>query len=96
MFTGIVEEKGKVLTLKKAKNLYVLEIQAPRIAYDLKAGDSVCVSGVCLTATKVKTGQISFDIMRATIEASSLGFLRPGNFVNCERALKVGSRFSFF
>ena len=93
MFTGIVEEQGFVEDIKKRKNLCVLKLRVRRIASGLKKGDSVCVSGVCLTVTNIRQRVLTFDIMLETIRRSNLKELQRGSRVNLERALKAGGRF---
>ena len=94
MFTGIVEEKAKVVHLKKSKDIYVLDITARRISKGLRIGESVAVNGVCLTVTKIQSPRIFFDIMRESLLATSLGQLKSGDWVNCERAISNHSRFN--
>ena len=94
MFTGIIEEQGKVISLRRKTNLTVLELQAGTITRGLKLGESVAVNGVCLTVTKLKNKIISFDIMKETIERTTLKTLRPLSVVNLERALLPTARFS--
>lgn len=93
MFTGLIEEQGRVETLEKHQNLFVLKISAPKILKDTKRGDSIAVNGVCLTVVEVKNPRsLSFEMMKETIEKTALQDLRSGSWVNLERALKAGSR----
>lgn len=92
MFTGIIEESGIVATLKPVKNLVTLKVKAKKVVKDLKPGDSVAVNGVCLTATQTKGGTIIFDLMKESLDKTTLGSLKPGDKVNLEPALKFGSR----
>lgn len=94
MFTGIVEEIGAVERLKTEKNLAVLTIKAPKIARHVVLGESVSVDGVCLTVTKINKNLLSFDMMRETLNATTLGLLKKAANVNLERALALGGRFS--
>jgi riboflavin synthase len=93
MFTGIVEEFATVVRLTQRPNLCVLEVKADKISRGTKAGESIAVNGVCLTATKIRQKTLTFDIMKATILSTTLKELRPKMRVNLERALKAGSRF---
>ena len=93
MFTGIIEEIGVVASLIKERNLFVLAVKTTKTLPGTKAGDSVAVEGVCLTVTKIKGQILTFDIMKETIESSTLKSLRTGHKVNLERALKATSRF---
>lgn len=92
MFTGIIEEKGAVQSLEHKKNLIVLKIAAGKIASGTKTGDSVSVEGVCLTVTKKQGRVLSFDVMKETIDKTTLKYLNPRSQVNLERSLKVNSR----
>jgi len=58
---------------------------------DIKEGDSVSVNGVCLTVNKIKGSFLNFDVSNETLRVSNLKFLKRGDFVNLERALKAGS-----
>lgn len=92
MFTGIIEESGIVATLKPVKDLVTLKVKAKRVVKDLKPGDSVAVNGVCLTATQTKGGTIAFDLMKESLDKTTLGSLKSGDKVNLERAMKFGQR----
>ena len=92
MFSGIVEGIGVVKGLEYKKNLFVLKISAKKILKGTKISDSVSVDGVCLTVTKIKEGIFYFDVMKETIDKTTLKYLRPNHGVNLERALKVNSR----
>lgn len=93
MFTGIIEETGKVMGIKKGNRAAFLTIGCNEISKDLKAGDSVAVNGVCLTAAWVETNRFGADVMNETLSRSVLGSLRVGCLVNLERAMAAGSRF---
>lgn len=88
MFTGIVEETGKVVSVRSDK----LVISADVVLEDLKFGDSIAVNGVCLTATAVTADSFSVDVMPETSERSSIQRLKPGDRVNLERAMTLGGR----
>ena len=83
MFTGIVEEIGKIAGIQKGAKSAVLTIQAEKVLEDVHIGDSIAVNGVCLTVT-------SFD---ETLQRSSLGSLSIGSSVNLERAMAANGRF---
>lgn len=99
MFTGIIEEVGKVLSVAVGARSASLTIEGNRIFEDVKLGDSIAVNGVCLTvnafAKKGKDGGGSFtaDVMSETLRRSTLGQLRPGSSVNLERAMPADGRF---
>ncbi|MQY54998.1 MAG: riboflavin synthase [Dehalococcoidia bacterium] len=89
MFTGIVEEVGKVRAARPGQ----LTIAAQKVLEDTKLGDSIAVNGVCLTVTEVSPDSFSVDVMPETLRRTNLGALRPGDGVNLERPLAVGGRF---
>ncbi len=93
MFTGIIEEKGKIKAIKRGAASSVLQIAGSVIFDDLKIGDSVAVNGVCLTATKIEGGAFEADVMHETLDRTGLGSLRPGSAVNLERAMAAEGRF---
>ncbi|HSA31616.1 MAG TPA: riboflavin synthase [Candidatus Omnitrophota bacterium] len=92
MFSGIVEEKGTVQAINRMKNLITMDIEGRRVVRGVKIGDSIAVNGVCLTVVKIRGGVLTFDLMKETLDATTLGFAEPGTEVNLERALKVNSR----
>ena len=93
MFTGIIEEIGKVLGIQKGTNSAVLSVQASEITEDVRIGDSVAVNGVCLTVTSISSNGFTADVMHETLNRSSLGNLRIGKPVNLERAMAANGRF---
>ena len=93
MFTGIVETLGIVKAIENKENLIILKIDAKTLASKIKLGDSVAINGVCLTATARKGQVISFDLMKETIEKTSLKQVGVGSKVNLELALRADSRF---
>lgn len=93
MFTGLVEETGRIRSIQRGAHSAVLSIQAAGILDDLSVGDSVAVNGVCLTATTVDTSGFTADVMHETLNRSSLGALVPGSAVNLERAMAANGRF---
>ena len=92
MFTGIVRERGRVVSAEQSKNSrgVTLRIEAPATAAASKAGDSIAVAGCCLTATAVENGSLAFNAVPETIARSNLGGLAEGAEVNLEPALRVG------
>ena len=93
LFTGIIEEKGRVKSIKHGASSAVLEIEAKNIMDDVKVGDSIAVNGVCLTATSVSPSGFTADVMAETLRRSSLGKLISGSYVNLERAMAANGRF---
>jgi len=93
MFTGIIEELGKVVNLRKEKDSFILAIKAFRVRGDLSIGDSLSVNGVCLTVTSLKGNEtVEADVMPETLRRTNLEDLRPGDKVNLERALMPSGR----
>jgi riboflavin synthase len=92
VFTGLVEEVGRVSRLEQGEMLS-LSISAGRAAEDTREGDSVSVNGVCLTVGKADGRTLSFYAMPETLRRTALGELIEGSAVNLERAMAAGSRF---
>ena len=93
MFTGLVERIGRVVSISKASGgVSVIAIEAPEIAAGIVPGESVAVSGACLTATGTSGGTFRAQMMEETLRITRLGRLKPGECVNLERALKLGGR----
>jgi riboflavin synthase len=92
LFTGIVEEVGTLRSLRKGRESASLIIAAPVVAQGVKIGDSVAVSGVCLTVTSYTAESFSCDLSAETLQRSSFDDAAVGKAVNLERALQVGSR----
>jgi riboflavin synthase len=90
VFTGIVRERGKVVSIEGGANGVRLRIAAPQAAAEAAVGDSVAISGICLTVVSVADGEIEFDAVAETLRRSSLGRLEKGAHVNVEPALRVG------
>lgn len=93
MFTGIIEEVGRIKKLEKNGNSAILEIQCSEVLNETKVGDSIAVNGVCLTVTNISKNSYETDIMPETMNRSSLKNIREGALVNLERALKINERF---
>ncbi|QWK20229.1 MAG: riboflavin synthase [Hydrogenobacter thermophilus] len=90
MFTGLVEDVGKVKNIKISSKGGTLEVITS--LKEIKVGDSVAVNGVCLTVTKVENSIISFDLSPETLRRSNLSKASVGDLINLERAIKVGDR----
>ena len=86
MFTGLIEEIGVVKSLAAGKLVVVSE----KLIAEVAVGDSVSVSGVCLTVTSVGDGELCFDAVPETLARSALSDLRPGDKVNLEASLRAG------
>jgi len=92
MFTGIVEELGRVVALEHAADSATVRIAGPLVTSDAAVGDSIAVNGVCLTVKGIDEGAFTADVMRETLVRSSLGQVAAGSPVNLERPLTLSSR----
>ncbi len=92
MFTGLIEEKGTVLSLQRQAEILLLEIRAPGMSPELKLGESVAVSGACLTVVKSDRHSFAVEMIPETAERTCHRALRTGSCVNLERALQAGGR----
>lgn len=93
MFTGIIEEVGKVSSIRTEDASIRLQIQTKEILKDIHIGDSIAVNGICLTVTKYDTDSFCADVMHETMNRTSLKLLRRGSKVNLERAMAANGRF---
>jgi riboflavin synthase len=93
VFTGIIEEIGKIDQIKKSAASMVLSISAHKILKDVHIGDSISINGVCLTVTSFTDSRFQVDVMPETFEATTLRDLTAGSRVNLERAMAAGGRF---
>ena len=93
MFTGIVEEVGTVLSIKKGSVSSKITFGGKKVFEDVHLGDSIAVNGVCLTADTLTDNSFTADIMAETLRRSSLGDLKVGSRVNLERAMQCNGRF---
>lgn len=93
MFTGLVEEVGKIRSIGRKGEAMVLGISAKRVTEDLNIGDSVAVNGVCLTATSIEASGFLVDVMPETFRRTNLKLLGNGSRVNLERAMSAQGRF---
>lgn len=89
MFTGLIEEIGTVKTLSRGA-VARLVVACEKVASGAAVGDSVCVSGVCLTVIGVGAAELAFDAVPETLSRSTLGDLKPGDRVNLEVSLRAG------
>jgi riboflavin synthase len=92
MFTGIIEELGRVRSIERRGEGARLVIEARTVAAGTREGDSIAVNGVCLTAIDVRADSFAADGSRETLQRSTLGHLRPGSAVNLERAVTPTTR----
>lgn len=92
MFTGIVEELGKVISLKDNNGFYKLDIECEKVLNDAKLGDSIAVNGVCLTVDELYENHFIADVMGETLDKTNIKNLDCGSCVNLERALRLMDR----
>ena len=92
MFTGIIEQAGKIKSFLKRGNQAKITIEFHESASDLTLGESIAVNGVCLTVVKIGNGYFATDISEETLDRTNLGELKPTDKVNLERSLKIGER----
>ncbi len=94
MFTGIIEETGTVLAIAPNATGARIRVSAEQVCEGLKAGDSVSVNGVCLTAVDLAANSFAADLAPETLRRSSLGQLTTGALVNLERSMAANGRYS--
>ena len=92
MFTGIVEELGEVVALDRDGDSARLTVRGPLVVSDAVHGASIAVNGVCLTVVDVKDDAFTVDVMKETLDRSSLTALAPGSPVNLERPVRPSDR----
>ncbi|MEO6827859.1 MAG: riboflavin synthase [Microbacteriaceae bacterium] len=92
MFTGIIEELGTVDAVQHGADALRLTVRGPNVVADVRHGDSISVSGVCLTVVASTPETFTADVMAETLAASTLNHLASGTPVNLERAARVGDR----
>jgi riboflavin synthase len=92
MFTGLIEEVGKVVSLSGESGTKRLTVAASKLPREMKRGDSIAVSGVCLTAVEIKKNSLGFDLAVETLARTSLSRLATGALVNLELPMRAGGR----
>ncbi|HEY8485074.1 MAG TPA: riboflavin synthase [Longimicrobiales bacterium] len=92
MFTGIVEEVGRVRHVEPFEAGVRLVLEAERVLAGLREGDSIALDGVCQTVTALQPGGFTVEAIATTLSRTTLGSFRPGRRVNLERALAFGAR----
>jgi len=93
MFTGLIEEVGRAVSLPASDRGAQLQIDAPRIAKKIRSGDSISVNGCCLTLASRRGNRLTFDLLQETIARTNLKNLHRNDRVNLERALAANERF---
>lgn len=92
MFTGLIEEKGRILDIQPSGDGHRVTIAADRVLGGTKHGDSIAVSGVCVTAVEFPSGGFVAEVMAETLRHSTADQWQVGTVVNLERAAQVGDR----
>jgi riboflavin synthase len=92
VFTGLIQEVGRVVAKRASDHGTKLEIAAPRTAREARTGESIAVNGCCLTLTSRRGDRLSFDLLEETIARTNLKKLRQNSRLNLERALRADGR----
>jgi riboflavin synthase len=92
MFTGIIEEVGRVVAFQPAANAWSLQIAAEQVPSDVRLGDSVSVNGCCLTVVRFDAANLWFELLEETRRLTSFNELAPGSRVNLERSVQPSGR----
>lgn len=92
MFTGIIEEKGKIIGLFPIENGQKMEIKAEKVLEDMVLGASIAVNGCCLTCTGLTKESFTVDVVPETLRCTYFATLQPGDEVNLERPVKLNGR----
>jgi riboflavin synthase len=93
MFTGIIEEVGRVIGITQQNDNRRLTVSSSQLVKELKTGDSIAVSGVCLTAVEIKSDSIGFDLAAETWNRTSFSRIKRGALVNLELPMRADGRF---
>ncbi len=93
MFTGIIEELGRVKAIEHQSDAVRLTIEGPLVTSDAHRGDSIAVCGTCLTVIEFGNGEFTADVMKETLDKTSLSTIKVGDPVNLERAMTAQTRY---
>src|SRR5579863_3739420 len=93
MFTGIIEEVGRVVRVTQSNGTRGLTVGCKQLGKELRKGDSIAVSGVCLTAIEITPETVSFDLAEETWRRTSFSRIKPGALVNLELPMRADGRF---
>ncbi|MEZ0323755.1 MAG: riboflavin synthase [Hydrogenothermaceae bacterium] len=94
MFTGLIEEVGKVKNIMPKRDGLTISVEAKKIMEDINLGDSIAVNGVCLTVVKIEANSfLYFDVSEETLKRSNISKLKSTDYVNLERAMSTQGRF---
>ena len=92
MFTGIIEEIGKIKSFKKDTNGATIEVECSLVLEDAKLGDSIAINGVCQTVIELSSNSFKARVSDETLKVTTFENLKSGDIVNLERALTLNSR----
>ena len=92
MFTGLIEDTGKVTAAKISDNALLLEIESKKLASELKIGDSIAINGACQTVTEITNNSFKVYASPETMKITAFSELKAGMYVNLERPLKLSDR----
>jgi riboflavin synthase len=92
MFTGLIEDTGRVASLQRRGEAGFLAVETALPTAEIAIGDSVAVNGACLTVTAISLHTLTFDVSPESLSRTTIGKLRSGSAVNLERALRLGDR----
>lgn len=93
MFTGIIEEMGRIREIRRGADFCMAAVECAKVLEGTGIGDSIAVNGVCLTVTAAERTCFRADVMHETMKRSALAGLKPGDMVNLERAMAADGRF---
>lgn len=93
MFTGLIEEVGTIVSVNRRNRIVDIIIEAQTVLDDIKTGDSIAISGACLTVTGFTANSFTVQAVEETLRRTKLGKITRGIRVNLERALRIGDRF---
>jgi riboflavin synthase len=93
MFTGIIEELGRVIAIQTQPDAKRITFEGALVTSDVSRGDSIAVCGACLTAVEIENHQFTADVMNETLRLTNLGDLKVGDPINLERAMNASTRF---
>jgi riboflavin synthase len=92
MFTGLVEEAGEVVSVKRGRKSTELTVRAGAVHRGLRKGDSLAVNGACLTTVRKRGALLGYDVLEETLRVTNLQYVRPGDVVNLERPMRADAR----
>lgn len=92
MFTGLIEEIGEITAIDTLEGAIRVTVRGPKVVSDAQHGDSIQVSGVCLTVVEQTANTFTADVMQQTLDVTTLGELQLGSKVNLERAARADTR----